>query len=181
MLDAMFSGRHKLQTDDQSRYFIDRNLNYFRWVLMYLRSHKLLLPTDKDEKIRVMDEFDYFCIPIEEESPHKDFLTKSVANSQTLSSDSWVMSIKVIDDRIISGYRDNTIKIWNTLTGNCEKTFIDDSEINGIEGLEFTEGKIISGSKCLKIWDSLTDYLDKRFIVCGKMEILKSTISTLVN
>jgi len=66
------------------------------------------------------------------------------------------MSLKVIGDRIISGYRDNTIKIWNTLTGNCEQSLHDDSEMNGIEGIDFTEGKIISGSKCLKIWDIIT-------------------------
>lgn len=156
MIEAMFSGRHKLKTDEQGRYFIDRNLNYFRWVLMYLRSHKLLLPTDKAEKLRVLDEFDYFCIPVEEQSPHKDFLTKSIVNSQTLPSDSWVMCLKVVGDRIIAGYRDNTIKVWNTLTGNCDKELRDDSDINGIEGVDFVDGKIISGSKCLKIWDLST-------------------------
>jgi len=88
-----------------------------------------------------------------EESAHTDFLTKSLVNSQTLRSDSWVLSLKVVDNLIVSGYRDNSIKIWDTITGECQHVFCDDSDMNGIEGVDLVEGKVISGSKCIKIWD----------------------------
>lgn len=37
MLAAMFSGRHKLKTESDGSYFIDRDGAHFRYILNYLR------------------------------------------------------------------------------------------------------------------------------------------------
>lgn len=36
MLGAMFSGRHELKFNDEGRYFIDRNGEYFAYLIYYL-------------------------------------------------------------------------------------------------------------------------------------------------
>eukprot|EP01126_Amoeba_proteus_P045911 TRINITY_DN5167_c0_g1_i3.p1 TRINITY_DN5167_c0_g1~~TRINITY_DN5167_c0_g1_i3.p1 ORF type:complete len:204 (-),score=40.16 TRINITY_DN5167_c0_g1_i3:554-1165(-) len=71
MLSAMFSGRHKLSTDSEGRYFIDRDPTYFSYILNYLRDGKMRLPDDDvvDEdgvsvRSRIIQEFDFYCIPL---------------------------------------------------------------------------------------------------------------------
>ena len=44
MLAAMFSGRHELETTEDSSVFIDRDGTYFRFILNYLRNGELILP-----------------------------------------------------------------------------------------------------------------------------------------
>lgn len=73
---------------------------------MYLRTHRMQLPNDRIDRERVLEEFDYFCIPIEEQFPQADFLTKQIVNTQTLTADSWVLCLTVVDDMILSGHRD---------------------------------------------------------------------------
>ena len=47
MLSTMFSGRHSLDTDDQGRYFIDRDGKHFNHILAYLRDPaNLSIPVD---------------------------------------------------------------------------------------------------------------------------------------
>ena len=54
MLNAMFSGRFETQPSEDGSFFIDRDGTYFRYILNYLRTGKLLLP--KDELVRIRDE-----------------------------------------------------------------------------------------------------------------------------
>ena len=44
MLGAMFSGRFPMKPSDDGTFFIDRDGNYFRYILNYLRDGKLSLP-----------------------------------------------------------------------------------------------------------------------------------------
>ena len=54
MLNAMFSGRFETQPSEDGSFFIDRDGTYFRYILNYLRTGKLLLPND--ELVRIWDE-----------------------------------------------------------------------------------------------------------------------------
>ena len=52
MLAAMFSGRHELDTDSEGRYFIDRDGEYFKEILNYLRDSKQLPSADIALEVR---------------------------------------------------------------------------------------------------------------------------------
>lgn len=61
MLAAMFSGRHRILTDEQGRYFIDRNGGIFALILDWLRSSNVPPPTQNDgEKEALLREAKYF-------------------------------------------------------------------------------------------------------------------------
>ena len=51
MLAAMFSGRHNVSTDEDGRYFIDRDGTHFRYILNYLRDGNTYLPVDNPQLI----------------------------------------------------------------------------------------------------------------------------------
>jgi hypothetical protein len=86
MLQAMFSGRHRLRRDQDGSYFLDRDKERFLYVLNYLRTGKLMLP-NPDTEIHmyeaVLDEFDYFCIPI------PWYVACSLSLSRSASVDCW--------------------------------------------------------------------------------------------
>lgn len=68
-----------------------------------------------------------------------------------------VTCIIVSVDKIITGSRDNTIKIWNVTNGSCECTLIGHSDM--VECLAFiSDSEIISASRdnTIKIWDLKT-------------------------
>ena len=55
---AMFSGRHKLRTDNRGRALIDRDARYFDYILDYLRNGNAIpckLPANEIERRRVLD------------------------------------------------------------------------------------------------------------------------------
>ena len=72
----------------------------------------------------------------------------------------WVLSVAYSPDgtKIISGSRDNTIKIWDANTGECLKTL--EGHSNRVLSVAYSPDgtKIISGSgdKTIKIWDANT-------------------------
>ena len=51
MLAVMFSGRHNVTTDEDGRYFIDRDGTHFRYILNYLRDGNTYLPVDNQQLI----------------------------------------------------------------------------------------------------------------------------------
>mmetsp|Transcript_9867 Transcript_9867/g.23977 ORF Transcript_9867/g.23977 Transcript_9867/m.23977 type:complete len:349 (-) Transcript_9867:256-1302(-) len=65
MLESMFSGRHRLEEDEDGRYFIDRDGATFKLVLEYLRSPGTftLEGLSKREAACCVTEFDYFGLP----------------------------------------------------------------------------------------------------------------------
>ena len=64
MLGAMFSGRHNLPQQEDGSYFIDRDGEVFKHILMYLRDRNLclsLFPAFSDTTlIQIKAEFEYF-------------------------------------------------------------------------------------------------------------------------
>jgi hypothetical protein len=95
-------GRHNLKKIGD-RYFIDRDPRLFRYIMSFLRTHKIDLyfpfimysflssvkpayilcrPDDTAERSMVLREFDYFCINTT--NPAEDFLKKEWRNTQTL-------------------------------------------------------------------------------------------------
>ena len=51
MLAVMFSGRHNVSTDEDGRYFIDRDGTHFRYILNYLRDGNTYLPVDNQQLV----------------------------------------------------------------------------------------------------------------------------------
>lgn len=51
MLAVMFSGRHNVTTDEDGRYFIDRDGTHFRYILNYLRDGNTYLPVDNQQLV----------------------------------------------------------------------------------------------------------------------------------
>lgn len=62
MLAAMFSGRLPVETDANGNYFIDRDGKLFRFVLNFLRSSQLNLPSGFDEFEQLKQEADFYQI-----------------------------------------------------------------------------------------------------------------------
>ena len=76
---------------------------------------------------------------------------------QTLSGHQGAIEcVKIVDDKIISGSRDNTLKIWDLQTGKELQTLT--GHTDAIFTVTVCDGKIISGSEngTLKIWDLQT-------------------------
>ena len=60
MLEAMFSGRHSLNKNEEGRIFIDRNGKLFEYVLDYLRNGEWYLPDDIHTLMKLYREIEYF-------------------------------------------------------------------------------------------------------------------------
>lgn len=62
LLGVMFSGRHRMQKDENGAYFIDRDGAVFRYILSYLRAPEnfSIDLVAQDERRLLMREFDFF-------------------------------------------------------------------------------------------------------------------------
>ena len=63
MLGVMFSGRHDLPQQEDGSYFIDRDGEVFKYILMYLRDRDLCFDCLRDEKKRYQIDLDSLCLP----------------------------------------------------------------------------------------------------------------------
>jgi hypothetical protein len=74
--------------------FLDRDPAHFRYVLDYLRTDKLYLPnpdTQPELYSAVLDEFDYFCVPLPQPEPEilsTSLLWERISTSEVLIEDS---------------------------------------------------------------------------------------------
>eukprot|EP01090_Pellita_catalonica_P021432 TRINITY_DN8015_c0_g2_i1.p1 TRINITY_DN8015_c0_g2~~TRINITY_DN8015_c0_g2_i1.p1 ORF type:complete len:310 (-),score=36.72 TRINITY_DN8015_c0_g2_i1:37-966(-) len=64
MFAAMFSGRHKIQPDEEGYYFIDRDGTHFMYILNYLRDGSLNLPDDSPSSLHkwLLNECEFYSI-----------------------------------------------------------------------------------------------------------------------
>jgi len=62
MLAAMFSGKFELKPFEDGAFFIDRDGTYFRFILNYLRTGKLALPTDATFAKELLEEAEFYQI-----------------------------------------------------------------------------------------------------------------------
>lgn len=60
MLSSMFSGRHRIETDREGRYFVDRDGEIFHIILEYLRNDELSLTEDPILNSNLLREARYF-------------------------------------------------------------------------------------------------------------------------
>eukprot|EP00696_Hemimastix_kukwesjijk_P006907 gnl/Hemi2/18749_TR6205_c0_g1_i1.p1 gnl/Hemi2/18749_TR6205_c0_g1~~gnl/Hemi2/18749_TR6205_c0_g1_i1.p1 ORF type:complete len:132 (-),score=68.92 gnl/Hemi2/18749_TR6205_c0_g1_i1:238-633(-) len=72
-LEAIFSGRHRVQKDNEGCFFIDRDPNLFAIVLSYLRDRRhLRIPHEEEEQRIVVSEFEYYGITLERAEEEED-------------------------------------------------------------------------------------------------------------
>ena len=79
MLAAMFSGKFELKPFEDGALFIDRDGTHFRYILNYLRTGKLTLPTDATFAKELLEEAEFYQIQgmIDELVPSKSILPPS--------------------------------------------------------------------------------------------------------
>eukprot|EP01125_Pyxidicula_operculata_P012270 TRINITY_DN4028_c0_g1_i2.p1 TRINITY_DN4028_c0_g1~~TRINITY_DN4028_c0_g1_i2.p1 ORF type:complete len:309 (+),score=42.96 TRINITY_DN4028_c0_g1_i2:22-948(+) len=163
MLEAMFSGRHQLQPGSDGRFFLDRNPDLFKRILQYLRDGLLQLPSfDAKGKVTrqaLISEFDYFCIPIMKTIKEKEarkLLEKNVIQSQVIDCFDWIWCLDVYQNKIFSGLRDKTIKMWDIETGKSEKSL--KAHRNAVKCLEIYEEIMVTASEdpIIKLWNLQT-------------------------
>jgi len=63
MLEAMFSGRHRITKDKKDRFFIDRSPEVFKLVMEFLRTDKFPPLQSSFEQLAFFRELDYFGLP----------------------------------------------------------------------------------------------------------------------
>lgn len=64
LLEAMFSGRHKMNTDRDGRVFIDRDPKYLRILLNLMRDPRSAIPRNMQDLEQLKVEADYFGIDL---------------------------------------------------------------------------------------------------------------------
>jgi len=62
MLGAMFSGKYKMETDEDGHYFIDRDGTWFRYVLNFLRNGTIGVPKDQGIRDELLKEAEFYNI-----------------------------------------------------------------------------------------------------------------------
>lgn len=89
----------------------------------------------------------------------------------------WIECLQLKKGKLISGSWDNTIKIWNPIAGQCERTL--EGHKAPIWSLLVTnEGKLISGSfdKTIKIWDLISGQCERTLE--GHQDFIRSLLLT---
>src|SRR5690554_2629538 len=59
----MFSGRHPIKTNEEGRVFIDRNGQFFNYILNFLRNGEWILPKDSLQLEMIKREISFFGLP----------------------------------------------------------------------------------------------------------------------
>ncbi|XP_011676650.1 BTB/POZ domain-containing protein KCTD12-like [Strongylocentrotus purpuratus] len=92
LLAEIFTGRSEsdlAHRDSRGRYFIDRDGQLFRYILDYLRTHKLLLPEDFSETSRLYEEARFYRLAGlmsllgSSPSPHTNAASNSISSNGT--------------------------------------------------------------------------------------------------
>ncbi|KAF9967996.1 hypothetical protein BGZ70_007280 [Mortierella alpina] len=83
-----------------------------------------------------------------------------------------IYCIQFDDQKIVSGSRDNTIKIWDMETGACRRTYVGHSA--SVLCLQYDEDRIVSGSSdaTINVWDLNTGKVLQR--LCGHADSVLS-------
>lgn len=75
------------------------------------------------------------------------------------------ISLNYDNTKIVSGSWDDTIKLWDVASGECEKTFV--GHADGIESVAFSHDgtKLVSGSRdnTIKLWDVASGTCERTF------------------
>lgn len=78
-LEATFSERHRINTNEQGQVYLDREPTVFSYVVNYLRnpSKKKIIVPDQETKENLRLEFEFFCI-----KPRAKIMTEAESNSK---------------------------------------------------------------------------------------------------
>ena len=89
------------------------------------------------------------------------------STSETITYASTAHTVAISNNSFISGNLDNTIKIWNLVTGELERTLTGHSD--SVNSVAVNNNKIISGSKdnTIKIWNLVTGELEHTLTLIG--------------
>jgi hypothetical protein len=159
LITILFSGNHKLQQDKDGGYFLDRDPQIFRYVLNYLRDHKLRLPDVKENEVlrqAILDEFDYFCIPVQDDQlqqPNSILDYQQVVHVKTIRHHyvtPWM--IKVHGKRVVTCGQpvedEYGLNILNIDTGQREVSFLKNRNVYSVNIL----GNVLLAGGFKNIW-----------------------------
>ena len=190
MLGAMFNGHMSGQTDENGAYFIDRDGTVFVHILNFLRTGKLCLPTDFNQRELLIAEADFYqieplCQAVETYEVKQRQLTKTAKKPPEGSL------LEVIEIRtgstatmptrnsrvktIVSGQRQLIMNLPTDFIGATEKLQFSD--------FEFTEVELFGSNVRLKLAEYLREngwsLLDSSFSSSSGYDA-KSMISSLI-
>ena len=100
MLHAMFSGRFDTKPSEDGSYFIDRDGTYFRYILNYFRTGRLIVPKDEIIRKELLAEADFYqvqgIIKALTARPFQDSVILSSDQSRTLMN--WLKETGALTD-----------------------------------------------------------------------------------
>ena len=110
-IDKMFTGKLPLVKDDKGNFFIDRNPDYFEYVLELLRDGNIAWPTDSFSKQKIQAELEYFGLTTNKSKNIFDF-DPTVKSSSIEISGSKIKKIGNSDCAVVLGDKQLIDGIW---------------------------------------------------------------------
>jgi len=127
-LAKLFSGDYELEFDSEGRFFIDRNGEYFKYILDSLRNDEVLLPQSSELKELVLKEFEFFGL--------KEFVNKYIPQIPDFCLDSKCMNKESLSLSNQNMTVSNILQGSGSVLGNVEMKdgiFTWDVEINNLK------------------------------------------------
>jgi len=147
--------------------FLDRDPEFFRYVLHFLRTRKLELPSRTTQPLYscLLDEFNYFCLPLDISEP---VLLRTTRITPIHSFAHKCFGVIILDDKSVISTGLQDIKVWNLFSGKLQKEIkiippminASDNAIDKTKNLIVWGGRDDENRGCIWIYDLETDQMN---------------------